>query len=158
MKFLLSFLVALFCSSIAFSQVKCYKGSFRMSSDLCYRIDNNQLYRSTGTFRDVEYLFVSGSVVYFGRKGDMQNPLYTFQKDKIYKGNSTMNSDLLYTIYDNGIYPGTSTVSSDCLYSVDKGMVYRGTSTSLFDILLSCDKETLSPEELLLLIAAVLPY
>jgi len=129
-----------------------------MGSDLCYRIDNNQLYRQTATFQEVEYFFLSGRVIYFGRKGDQQHPLYTFLNDRIYKGNSTMSSDLLYTIYENGIYIGNSTISSDCLYSFREGVVYRGKSESVFDVLLSSDKKELSAEELMLLIAAVLPY
>lgn len=145
-------------ATTGFSQVKCYKGSFQMLSDLCYRIDNNQLYRQTATFREVEYLSVNGTVVYFGRKGDQQNPLYTIKDNKIYKGNSTMATDLLYTIYENGIYVGTSTVSSDCLYTVKEGVVYKGQSESTFDVLLSCDKKELTTAELMLLIAAILPY
>jgi|GEM_PF-1210847 len=158
MRSFIALFVLLAFSQLSSAQVKCYKGNFQMSSDLCYRIENNQLYRSTATFREVEYLFLAGNVVYLGRKGDLQSPLYTLQSEKIYKGSSTMSSDLLYTIYENGIYVGNSTISSDCLYSIQNGKIYRGKSESTFDLLLSCDKETLSGDELLLLMAAVLPY
>lgn len=140
------------------AQVRCYKGDFQMSSDLRYRIANNQLYLQTGTFNETEYLFFSGSVVFFGRSGDLQNPVYTFKGDAIYKGNSTMATDQLYTIYDNGIYLGRSNVSSDCLFTIRDGKVYRGRSESSFDVLLTCDKTTLSSTEFYLLIAAILPY
>ncbi len=146
-------------ATTGFSQVKCYKGNVRMLSDLCYRIDaGGQLYRQTSTFREVEYLFVNGSVIYFGRKSDMMNPLYTIQDNKIYKGNSTMSTDLLYTLHENGIYAGTSTMSSDCLFTIKEGVVYKGDSDSVFDILLSCDKKDLTTNELMLLMAAILPY
>lgn len=141
-----------------FAQVKCYKGDFQMSSDMRYRIDNMQLYLQTATFREVEYLFISGPVVFFGRRGDLQNPVYTIQGNNIYKGNSTMATDLLYTIYDNGVYLGRSTISSDCLFNIENGKIYHGKSNSSFDLLLSCDKTTLTNEELYLLIAAMLPY
>jgi hypothetical protein len=149
---------SLCCFTAGFAQVKCYKGDFQGSSDLRYRIDNNQLYLQTATFREVEYLFINGPVVFFGRRGDLQNPVYTIQGTGIYRGNSTMATDLLYTIYENGIYLGRSTISSDCLFNIENGKIYHGKSNSSFDLLLSCDKTTLTNEELFLLIAAVLPY
>lgn len=152
-------LFLLVIATTGYSQVKCYKGNVRMMSDLCYRIDaNGQLFRQTDTFREIEYLFVSGTVVYFGRKGDQMNPLYTIKDNKIYKGNSTMSTDLLYTIYENGIYVGTSTMSSDCLYTIKEGVIYKGQSDSVFDILLSCDKKELTTTELMLLMVVILPY
>ena len=130
-----------------------------MMTDLRYRIDaNNQLFLQTSTFNEVEYYFLNGSVIYFGRRGDLSNPVYTFKDAIIYKGNSTMVSDQLFRISDNGIYPGNSTSSFDCLYTIEDGKVYRGTSKSSFDILLSCDKTELTEAELYLLIAAILPY
>jgi hypothetical protein len=145
------------CTSV-FSQVKCYKGDFLGSTELRYRIENNQLYLQTATFREVEYYFVNGSVIFFGRLGDLQNPVYTICNNEIYKGNSTMSTDLLYTIYNNGIYLGRSTVSSDCLFSFKDGKIYRGNSDSSFDLLMTCDKSTLTNNELYLLMAAILPY
>lgn len=143
----------------AFSQVKCYKGNLQMMTDLRYRIDaNNQLYLQTSTFNEVEYLFLNGSVIYFGRRGDLTNPVYTIQDGAVYKGNSTMIGDRLFRIYENGIYPGDSNSSFDCLFTIEDGKVYRGTSKSTFDILLSCDKTELTDAELYLLIAAILPY
>jgi len=129
-----------------------------MSSDMRYRIENNQLYLQTATFREVEYYFISGATIYFGRKGDLQNPVYTISENKIYKGNSTMSSDLLYTIYEDAIYIGRSTISSDCIFTLSNGKVYKGKSDSTFDLLLSCDKTALSTDEMYLLIAAILPY
>jgi hypothetical protein len=157
MKRLLITCFLLFCLQAA-AQVKCYKGDFQMSSDLRYRVANNQLYLQTGTFNETEYLFINGQVVFFGRLGDLQNPVYTFKDNVIYKGNSTMVSDQLYTIYDNGIYTGRSTISSDCLFTFRDGKIYRGRSESSFDVLLTCDKTNLSNAELYLLIAAILPY
>jgi len=158
MKLLLALVCGLLFLVSGFSQVKCYKGDFQMSSDLRYRIENNQLYLQTATFREVEYFFLSGSTIYFGRKGDTQNPVYTISDNIIYKGNSTMSTDLLYTIYEDGIYIGRSTISSDCIFSISNGKVYKGKSDSTFDLLLSCDKTALSDDELHLLIAAILPY
>jgi hypothetical protein len=158
MKYLLTLCFAAFLLP-AFSQVKCYTGNVQMMTDLRYRIDaNNQLYLQTSTFNEVEYYFLSGSVIYFGRRGDLSNPVYTIKDEIIYKGNSTMIGDQLFRISDNGIYPGNSTTSFDCLYTIEEGKVYRGTSKSSFDVLLSCDKTELTEAELYLLIAAILPY
>lgn len=153
-------LTVIFCflSSTAFSQVKCYKGDFQGSTDLRYRIENNQLYLQTATFREVEFCFINGSTIYFGRSGDMQHPVYTIRENTIYKGNSTMSGDQLYTIYENGVYLGRSTISSDCLFSFKEGKIYRGKSDSPFDLLMTCDKSVLSNPELYLLLAAMLPY
>lgn len=151
-------IVSLFLCLQSFAQLKCYTGDFPMLSNQRYRIANNQLYLQTGTFNDTEYLFLNGTVVFFGRLGDSENPVYTFKDNNIYKGNSTMSTDQLYTIYDNGVYLGRSNVSSDCLFTIRDGKVYRGRSESSFDVLLTCDKTTLSDAELFLLIAAILPY
>jgi hypothetical protein len=157
MKALLVICSVLLCSW-SFSQVKCYKGDFQGLTDLRYRIENNQLYLQTATFREVEYFFISGSTIYFGRLGDLQHPVYTIHDNAVYKGNSTMSTDLLYTIYESGIYVGRSTISSDCLFSIRDGKIYRGNSDSSFDLLLSCDKTVLTNPELYLLISAILPY
>jgi len=157
----MKYLLLICCSLlgiVAFSQVKCYKGDFQGSTELRYRIENNQLYLETATFREVEYFFINGSTIYFGRLGDTQHPVYTIRDNAVYKGNSQMSTDLLYTIYENGIYLGRSTISSDCLFSFKDGKIYRGKSDSPFDLLMSCDKTTLTNAEFYLLIAAILPY
>lgn len=158
MKQLLIFFLFLFTAGTVTAQLRCYKGDFQSVQDLRFRIDRGQLYLQTSTFREVEYLFAEGNVVYFGRKGDRMHPLYTLHDNQIFRGNSTMSTDLLYTIYEKGIYPGRSTVFSDCLFTVSDGKVFKGKSDASFDLLMSCDKAVLSNEEYLLLVAAILPY
>jgi hypothetical protein len=86
MKYFLTLCFAAFLLP-AFSQVKCYTGNVQMMTDLRYRIDaNNQLYLQTSTFNEVEYYFLSGPVIYFGRRGDLSNPVYTFKDDIIDDG------------------------------------------------------------------------
>lgn len=66
-------------------------------------------------------------------------PSILVAQTKVYKGSSSLNSDVLFTIKEGKIYKGTSTTTSNILFTVKDNKVYKGHTEILSCVVMNYD-------------------
>ena len=139
MKKFLSLIFLLILSISLYSQ-KIYLGTSKLESKILYTIRGGYIYKNTSFMTSDMIAYFDGIHVYDLHKSRYytnDDIILTYDKNKIYAGNSTMQSDLIANYDNHKLYIKESLMYFDCLFTYYDNKVYMRNSTRNSDIMLT---------------------